>query len=146
MITYYQGDILQSGLPAIMHGCNMQGVMGAGLAKQIKQKYPTAYDDYLNELPGKNLGDIIWTEVGENIIIHALTQINYGRSRKRFVSYEAIGRAMNKTLDRMNTMFGQDFILAMPKIGCGLGNGTWSAVLNVIEPMCTDYDVRVFSL
>jgi nicotinamidase-related amidase len=31
---------------AIAHQVNLMGVMGAGLAKQIKQKYPTVYAQY----------------------------------------------------------------------------------------------------
>ena len=146
MITYRKGDILQSGLPVIMHGCNMQGVMGAGLAKQIKSKYPKSYIDYVNELPSKHLGDIIWSEMDDTIIIHALTQIHYGRDHRRYVSYEAIERAMIKALERMDAMFGKDSVLAMPKIGCGLANGRWKSVLKVIEPICMDYDVQVFEL
>ncbi len=33
MITYVQGDALETNDPIIVHGCNAQGVMGKGIAK-----------------------------------------------------------------------------------------------------------------
>jgi O-acetyl-ADP-ribose deacetylase (regulator of RNase III) len=32
------------GINAIAHSCNCQNVMGAGIAKQIKDRYPQAYE------------------------------------------------------------------------------------------------------
>lgn len=46
MIKIVKGDILQASEDIIGHQVNCQGVMGAGLAKQIRNKYPHVYDEY----------------------------------------------------------------------------------------------------
>ena len=46
MISYAQGDILQAKTEAVVNPVNCVGVMGAGLAKQFKEAYPEAYEDY----------------------------------------------------------------------------------------------------
>lgn len=46
MIIYKDGDILTSTADVICHQVNCKGVMGAGLAKQIKQKYPAVFKLY----------------------------------------------------------------------------------------------------
>lgn len=39
-LCYYNGDILKSKADIICQQVNCKGAMGAGLAKQIKEKYP----------------------------------------------------------------------------------------------------------
>ena len=45
-IIYKKGDLLTTDADIIVHGCNCQGVMGSGVAKQIKEKFPNAYTIY----------------------------------------------------------------------------------------------------
>lgn len=61
MIRYIKGDLLETDAPVIVHGCNCQGVMGSGVAKQIKEKYFTVYEIYrkIYENQGLELGTII---------------------------------------------------------------------------------------
>lgn len=44
MINTVKLNLLDISHGIIAHGCNAQGVMGAGVAKQIKIKYPTAFE------------------------------------------------------------------------------------------------------
>jgi O-acetyl-ADP-ribose deacetylase (regulator of RNase III) len=47
-IVYVPGDLL-NGETMIVHGCNAQGVMGRGVAKEIKERMPWAYEAYRRE-------------------------------------------------------------------------------------------------
>ena len=47
-MRYVKGNILDSDADAILHQVNCQGVMGAGLAKQIRGRYPNVYEKYKN--------------------------------------------------------------------------------------------------
>ena len=47
MITYKNGNLLESGCDIICHQVNCQKVMGSGIAKQIREKWPIVYYDYL---------------------------------------------------------------------------------------------------
>lgn len=46
MIIYKQGNLLDSGCKVICHQVNCQGVMGSGIAKEIRNRFPTAYTEF----------------------------------------------------------------------------------------------------
>src|SRR5690606_34929648 len=90
-IRYVRGDLLKTPARFILHGCNAQGVMGAGVAAAIRDRYPAAYAAYRKrfETVGLRVGDTIWVACGDRVIINAITQERYGRSGV-FVDYDAI--------------------------------------------------------
>lgn len=45
-ILFVEGDLFSSPDPAIAHGVNMRGVMGAGIAKEFRDKFPQMYGTY----------------------------------------------------------------------------------------------------
>jgi O-acetyl-ADP-ribose deacetylase (regulator of RNase III) len=45
-MTMVTGDLFELGLPAIGHGCNCVGSMGAGIAKEFRRRYPRMYQEY----------------------------------------------------------------------------------------------------
>ncbi len=135
MIEYRKGDLLSVDEGIIIHGCNAQGVMGAGVAKAIKAKYPDAYKayKYAYDTVAPNLGDIIWyRETQVFYIANAITQEFYGKD-KRYVNYKAIVDCFTKAIVEANYL-GLD--LHFPKIGAGLAGGDW----NIIEQLINDCD------
>ena len=46
MIKHIKRDIFKSGADLICHQVNCQGVMGSGIAKQVREKYPKVYKEY----------------------------------------------------------------------------------------------------
>ena len=50
MVSHINGDLLkvqkELNLDVICHQVNCQGVMGSGIAKQIRDTYPIVYDNY----------------------------------------------------------------------------------------------------
>lgn len=46
-IVYKTGDLMEADEIALAHGCNAQGLMGAGVAKLVRAKYPNVYAEYL---------------------------------------------------------------------------------------------------
>jgi O-acetyl-ADP-ribose deacetylase (regulator of RNase III) len=133
MIEYVKGDLLKSGLPLIAHGCNMQGVMGSGIALQIKLKYTYAFVEYKKAiLRGAALGDIIPSYSEFNpIIINCLTQQYYGKDGKVYISYDAIKSCFNKLSDYCLEYGVEE--MGMPKIGAGLGGGDWNRIENILK-------------
>ena len=131
-IIYVEGDLLKSREPVIAHGCNAQGVMASGIAKSIREEYPTAYTDYRStyEAQGKrlNLGQVIVTRTYERTILNIISQQYYGRNPNVvYVSYEAIEEAILK-INKMGYVR-----VAFPKIGAGLANGNWEIISRIIE-------------
>jgi O-acetyl-ADP-ribose deacetylase (regulator of RNase III) len=43
MIHYVKGNLLDSNCDYICHQVNCQGVMGSGIARQIRERYPVVY-------------------------------------------------------------------------------------------------------
>jgi len=135
-IEYVAGDLFSTSIEIILHGCNSRGVMGSGVAKIIKEKYPNAYEAYAHWCSkGFRLGQYLPVRDNNKIIINAVTQQNYGKVAQqqgpnpvRYVSYDAIAEIMNK----INSEYTGSTI-AMPKIGAALGGGDWRVISAIIE-------------
>lgn len=48
MLKVIEGDILTVTHGIIAHQCNCRGVMGAGLALQVRNKYSKVYSEYID--------------------------------------------------------------------------------------------------
>lgn len=149
MITYKKGNLLDTPDMLIAHGCNAQGVMGSGVAKAIRDKYPKAFDDYQQAVydfkyPRNHLGRMISSAQPDGrIILNCVTQDQYGKDGKKYVSYDAIDTCMNKI---QKGMFGLSTNVSMPKIGAGLGGGEWSIIEAIINHRLHDYNVTIWTL
>lgn len=145
LLHYVHGDLLEAIEPVIAHGCNAQGVMGSGVAKAIRDRWPSAYRAYErsfqivhNSNPDEFLGTFSATRVGgvmsAKIIANVVTQLDYGRTPGvRYVSYDALDRGFrNLALD----LGVADRHIAIPMVGAGLAQGDWrviEAILSRIE-------------
>lgn len=116
-----------------MHGCNNQGVMGAGFAKTIKEKYPEVFTTYIQDiaLGRTSLGFVSWQQVyGQHTMVASgITQEFYGRSGCRYASYDAIDIVMHRVF---KYAFRERVEIHMPKIGAGLGGGDWRVIESII--------------
>ena len=131
------GDLLKLGaegqFDVIVHGCNCQNQMGAGIAKSIKEQFPGAYDADLETEKGsrEKLGTITSAEVdcdGHALtIVNAYTQFHW-RGRGDKADYDAI-RSAFRTIQQKYT--GKR--IGYPKIGAGLAGGDWEAISAIIE-------------
>lgn len=132
-IEYKVGDLLEAREPYIAQGCNAQGVMGSGVAKVWRKKWPDSYEDYHNEFKtnGLFLGQVVFhhtSKFPQPVLCNCITQDFYGRDGGPYVSYDAV-RSCMKELQKMAA--GQ--AIAMPKIGAGLGGGDWNIISEIIE-------------
>ena len=143
-IEYITGNLLLADVKHIVHGCNSRGVMGSGVAKLIREKYPLAYQDYedVYNSNGLALGDVVVSVQPDGKTIHnAITQQDYGRRDDRvYVSYWAIAEVFRKI-----NQWGIKEI-ALPKIGAGLANGDWNVISAIIENTLIDTKPYVYVL
>lgn len=132
-IVYRTGDLLSSSCKVILHGTNAQGVMGSGIAKQIRKKWPNVYEIYHLRYKtfGLNLGDIIPVfTVDGRVVVNCVTQENFGHDKKCYVDYDAIEQCISK-ID--NLVYNWDTTeVGMPMIGAGLGGGEWPLIEDII--------------
>lgn len=133
-----KGDVLKTPFQIIAHQVNCKGVMGAGLAKQIRDNYPNlynAYKDYCNY--GAHLGDFLgWATSDKHYILNIFAQDDYGRD-KRYTDYSAMYNAFANGINDYRDLYGVgdeiQLTIAIPyMIGCGLAGGDWGEVQKVL--------------
>lgn len=151
MIEYVKGDLFAGDHPVIAHGVNCQGVMGSGVAKLVKEKYPEVYKSY-KELCDRYsekswmmrplLGGIqLVPIINGPVVINCFTQNKYGSGKQ--VSYDAVDSCFK---DIAVYLEDTDEYLAIPKIGAGLGGGEWSIIEAIIKHHLKDVHVKVYEL
>lgn len=144
----------------IMHGCNCQNLMGAGIALQIRKRYPVAFeadtDYFVNHVhptpiqalykarTSLLLGNYSIASVyDENAnhedgpkftIINAYTQILPG------ANFDI--NALIVVMKKINLIYAGKRI-GLPLIGAGIGGGHWESICNAIRFTLTDMDVTI---
>ncbi len=126
------GNILDIAEGIICHQVNSEGVMGAGLALQIKNKWRKVYDDYMYLYKNGylKLGTIHFTQVDKNLwVCNIVGQGMYGW-QGRFTDYDAFKQAVSE----LRPFHDKGTKIYFPYgIGCGLAGGNWDVVLDIIE-------------
>ncbi len=149
MIKYLKGDavkaLVDGEIQHLGHCVNCQGVMGAGIALQIKQTFPEVFKVYKKHTCADYLGKNIEVKVGpQGYSVHNLHgQLNYGRD-KRHLNYAALGSALMQM-----SMVGveQGETVGFPYLmGCGLAGGYWEIVKEMIQFHFKGHSVNIYKL
>jgi O-acetyl-ADP-ribose deacetylase (regulator of RNase III) len=151
MIKVIKGDLLDSSEYIIGHQVNCMGVMGAGIAKQIKDRYSDVFNEYQKlcsqKSPADLLGDIQKISTFDlklqrpRIVINIFGQKEYGRS-KVHTDYAALFEAMLKVKEVC-----KDKTIGLPYyMGCGLGGGRWDIVMEILEAVFPDDSLSLYKL
>lgn len=140
MLKLVSGNILTPNLEErgviVCHQVNCLGVMGAGLALQIKKMHPGVYKNYRDkcrQIAGAigGLGDVQFCSVIADagyIIANVFGQYGYGRD-KQYTDYDALRKAFQQIAMSFPT-----YTVRIPYLmGCGLGGGNWDIVYQIIE-------------
>jgi len=144
------GDILLIEEGIICHQTNCLGMMGVGIALQIKNKWPHVYNDYVDfckMISGAThadslplLGSIYVSKASPRIYVaHVFGQQKIGHGK--LTSYDAVDLSLYKLKNKMRKSFGDhyqhvdvDFPIFFPKLmGCGYGGGKWKIYQSIIE-------------
>lgn len=108
----------------IAHGCNCKGAFASGVAKAIKERYPTAERVFKAIPPCEEmLGVCVPVKVSPDVFVCNLyTQLSYGRDGQRYANVDAIDKALTQAIE-FAARAGKN--LYVPRIGCGLGGLDW---------------------
>lgn len=163
MIKIVDGDIFQSKADAILHQVNCQGVMGSGVAKQVREKYPVVFQWYklrcdedkkVRERCGLikstllGLAQICYKEdylVGDpnmdtQAIVNLFAQDKYGYDGQCYTDYDAL----RKCLEYVNRIFKGRSVAIPYLMACHRGGGDWDKVSKMIEETLSDCDVTFY--
>ena len=132
----------------ICHQVNCIGAMGAGLALQIKNKWPVVFKNYKDDCntfasnPSKLMGRVQDTMVSPNLVVaNCFGKVVPGRNKK-MTDYKAWDEIIDK-LNDLSNYFSLD--LHFPwKVGCGLAGGDWNVMLGKIRERFGESNTKVF--
>ena len=146
MVTHFTGSVFASNAPAIAHQVNCKGVMGGGVALQVRQKYPSVFTTYKAACkklqPDQLMGTIQPCLCGgfqERWIINCFAQDGFGTD-KQYTDYEALEKCFRK-MRRWAIERNVEKIAFPYGIGCGLGGGDWTVIHDLLKKVF--YDSRV---
>ncbi len=130
----------------IMHGCNAQGVMGAGVANIIRLNYHKAYEVYALQYPNYILGEVIPVKVADNlVIVNAITQDDYGTDKVQ-VDYDAVEQACRGVIHLAKSGMIESTDIHFPFIGGGLAGGDAHTLLTIFDQEFSDFDGTLWLL
>lgn len=120
--------------PAILaHQTNTQGIAGAGLAKQIRNKWPAWFLHYWERAP-YTLGTITGVRIAFHptvFIVNLHAQATIGHSGVH-TNYTALAQC----LAELHKRHGPYPIYLPYGLGCGLAGGEWNIVFELICKYC----------
>lgn len=137
------GNLFDTEAHHIGHGVNTYGMMGAGIAKQFKDRYPEMFDAYHKQCSYRTIavGDDFRYDYF-NVTIHNIASQDRPGPH---ANYAWLARGLSRAMvcvDQAN-----DSRIAIPEIGCGIGGLEWPVVKNIIiglERMHNNVEVEVW--
>lgn len=150
-VRLIRGNLLDSDAKYICQQVNCQGAMGAGLAKQIAEKWPNVKKEYVKFCDSKKqkqdlLGDIQlvaanggFQKKDDPLIVNVFGQFYYGHDGV-YTDYSALIKAFRK----MNRLYKGERLAFPYGFGCGLAGGEWQDVEELIVKYLPDCDVTIY--
>ena len=135
----YNQDIFKTECEVIVNAVNCVGVMGKGIALQVKTKYPEVFKRYKNICDKKMLkpGLLQIVKTKDKTILNFPTKIHW----KNNSQIEWIEEGLIKFVESYKERgIGS---IAFPPLGCGNGNLNWEEVKLLMLKYLNNLDIRV---
>lgn len=111
------GDVTAPTVGIIGHGVNCQGVMGSGVALTIRNKFPQAYEAYIEHCrdflkdsePYELLGTVQLVQVADDLYIaNMFTQVGFGKDGKQYASLDGVRGACMELSAKRDALIVQE--------------------------------------
>lgn len=115
------------------------GLIGCDIIKKTYIRYCRRFENQ-NEL----LGHVLFVEVEPNkTVLNIFGQLDYGRDKyRKYTDYVALTKAFDEIRNKYHNKS-----LAFPYgFGCGLANGDWNIVENMLNTYFGDMNVTIYRL
>lgn len=150
MLEYVNGDLLKSDCDVIAHQCNCLLAFGSGIAGQIRNELPGAYEKFKNDYrePLDKLGSycVATKDIGNFLAVYNLYgQYSYGIGNMH-TNYLALREALTAMMKNIDD---EDILKAVKigvpyKMGCGLGGGDWDTVSSILEEISERFNRNIY--
>ena len=145
-IIYKEGNLLDAQTDVIAHQVNCRGVMGSGVAKQIRDKWPVVFEEYRQkyEVWCENLiGECQLIQINDNqYVANLFGQHDYGNDGKRYTSYDAIYNSLNDLAVQMMSN-GMESLAIPYKMSCDRGGADWRIIMAMIESVFENVEIKI---
>jgi O-acetyl-ADP-ribose deacetylase (regulator of RNase III) len=148
-IKFIEGNLLDSTTDIICHQVNGQGAFNSGVAKCIRDKYPSVYSAYkeyckmLDIYEKPKLGLIHISNIGDNrFICNLFGQDKYGYDGKRYTSYDAVYDGLENLKSHMliNNLLSVSFPYQMSSVR---GGAKWEIIYCMICEVFKDTNIKI---
>ena len=145
MIKEMKGNALDVECDVLAHQTNYYGIMGGGIASQIKEELLDdeafkSYTDFCDMYGEEALGMIELLKVDKKCKYVA----NLFGQRDWDTDYKSLKSAMNWLNDFAKTELNNGTIVIPGYIGCGIAGGDWNKVYNdIIKPIFENSPVEL---
>lgn len=126
----------------LSHGCNAQGVFGAGVAALVKKLYRHGYDSYMEQKHRLHVGQTIvgTSDMSPVVIANCITQEFYGRDGRQYVSYDAVVETQQNVARFAKSC---NLPIYLPLIGGGLGGGDEKRLTAILQAVYSDVNATL---
>lgn len=129
----------------LVHCCNCFHTMGAGVAAEVRRRYPEAYRADLETRRGDplKLGTFSSAAIGSRRVFNLYGQFSFGNGHDLDIFMLTKGLRHIAALASEQNRAGIPTPIVTYKIGCGLAGGDWNEVIEVLDHVAADYDVEI---
>lgn len=138
MLYYVAGDIFESSAQTIVNPVNTVGVMGAGLARAYKERYPKMFAKYKYACEkGFSTGNLLLSKEDDHWVLCFPTKSNWkNKSNLKYIE-DGLRTFRNEYENQGITS------AAFPMLGCGLGGLVWQQVKPLLEQYLGDLPIDI---
>ncbi len=160
-LTIIEGNLLRNDrVEVIGHQANCQNTFGSGIARTIREMYPTAYHadtlaarNHQNQLGAISFADIPLNHRKDDTRLHRIYNLYgqglFGRGIRQ-TNYEALYSALEAMRNNIDEAYlDSPPVVGFPyKMGSDRGGGSWDIVSRLIEVAFDGYesDVVIYQL
>ena len=136
------GNLFHSAVDAIGQGINIEGVMGAGIAKTFASTYPEMLKEYVALCRQKKIqvGTAwVWRDSqSDDIVLNIASQDLRGKNAR----IEWLESGVLDAISQLRAV-EETRVIALPKIGCGIGGLEWDDVRLVLNQIAQTEDIDI---
>lgn len=140
MLTYRRTSVMDSPAQTLVNTVNCVGVMGKGIAKAFRERYPAMFEAYKRLCDNKLLQPgILWLWQGEDhSVLNFPTKVHW-RSPSRI---EWIEQGLQKFVASYEARGITS--ISFPRLGCGNGGLDWAEVRPLMERYLAPLPIDIF--
>jgi O-acetyl-ADP-ribose deacetylase (regulator of RNase III) len=140
MITYVSGNLFDSPAQVICNTVNCVGVMGRGIAREFKVRYPAMFSDYVKRCQrGEVRTGVPYLWEDDSVQILNFPTKRHWRNDSLLADIDDGLRYLAASYSTMGIA-----TLAIPPLGCGNGNLAWNEVKGLLEAHLGSVTLEVF--